>query len=94
MNLDTLRRLEREVWGQGFPQPLFYDRFTVLNQRVVGEKHLKLRLQRDGKSFDAIRFNSLVPAGSAIRAAYRLALNEYNGVQSVQLIVEEWESAA
>ena len=94
MNLDTLRLLEREVWGQGFPQPLFYDRFTVVNQRVVGEKHLKLRLQRDGKSFDAIRFNSLTPAGSTIRAAYRLALNEYNGVQSVQLIVEEWESAA
>ena len=94
MNLDTLRLLEREVWGQGFPQPLFYDRFSVVNQRVVGEKHLKLRLQRDGKSFDAIRFNSLTPAGSTIRAAYRLALNEYNGVQSVQLIVEEWESAA
>jgi len=94
MNLDTIRMLEREVWGQGFPQPLFCDRFTVASQRVVGDKHLKLRLQKDGKSFDAIRFNSLAPAGAAIRAAYRLAVNEYNGVQSVQLIVEEWESAA
>ena len=60
---------------------------------MVGNKHLKLRLQKDGLSFDAIRFNSLAPAGSAIRAAYRLAVNEYNGVQSVQLIVEEFESA-
>jgi single-stranded-DNA-specific exonuclease len=94
MNLDTIRMLEREVWGQGFPQPLFCDRFAVASQRVVGDKHLKLRLQKEGKSFDAIRFNSLVPAGAAIRAAYRLAVNEYNGVQSVQLIVEEWESAA
>jgi len=94
MNLDTIRMLEREVWGQGFPQPLFCDRFAVASQRVVGDKHLKLRLQKDGKSFDAIRFNSLAPAGAAIRAAYRLAVNEYNGVQSVQLIVEEWESAA
>jgi len=94
MNLDTIRLLEREVWGQGFPQPLFCDRFAVLNQRVVGEKHLKLRLQKDGKSYDAIRFNAPAAADSAIRAAYRLALNEYNGVQSVQLIVEEWESAA
>ena len=94
MNLDTIRLLEREVWGQGFPQPLFCDRFAVASQRVVGDKHLKLRLQKDGKSFDAIRFNSLAPAGAAIRAAYRLAVNEYNGVQSVQLIVEEWESAA
>jgi single-stranded-DNA-specific exonuclease len=91
MNLDTIRLLEREVWGQGFPQPLFCDRFAVASQRVVGDKHLKLRLQKDGRSFDAIRFNSLAPAGAAIRAAYRLAVNEYNGVQSVQLIVEEWE---
>jgi single-stranded-DNA-specific exonuclease len=94
MNLDTIRMLEREVWGQGFPQPLFCDRFAVANQRVVGDKHLKLRLQKDGKLYEAIRFNSLAPAGAAIRAAYRLAVNEYNGVQSVQLIVEEWESAA
>ncbi len=94
MNLDTIRLLEREVWGQGFPQPLFCDRFAVASQRVVGEKHLKLRLQKDGKSFDAIRFNSLAPAAPTIRAAYRLAVNEYNGVQSVQLIVEEWESGA
>ena len=94
MNLDTIRLLEREVWGQGFPQPLFCDRFAVASQRVVGDKHLKLRLQKDGKSFEAIRFNSLGPAAGAIRAAYRLALNEYNGVQSVQLVVEEWESAA
>ncbi|MCX7142552.1 MAG: single-stranded-DNA-specific exonuclease RecJ [Proteobacteria bacterium] len=94
MNLDTIRLLEREVWGQGFPQPLFCDRFAVTSQRVVGEKHLKLRLQKDGKSYEAIRFNSLAPAGAAIRAAYRLSVNEYNGVQSVQLIVEDWENAA
>jgi len=94
MNLDTIRLLEREVWGQGFPQPLFCDRFTVASQRVVADKHLKLRLHKDGAAFDAIRFNSLAPAGAAIRAAYRLALNDYNGVQSVQLIVEEFESAA
>jgi single-stranded-DNA-specific exonuclease len=94
MNLDTIRMLEHQVWGQGFPQPLFCDRFAVASQRVVGEKHLKLRLQRDGKSYDAIRFNSLAPAGAAIRAAYRLAVNEYNGVQRVQLIVEEWENTA
>jgi single-stranded-DNA-specific exonuclease len=94
VNLDTIRLLEREVWGQGFPQPLFCDRFEVQSQRVVANKHLKLRLQKDGRSFDAIRFNSLAPAQAHIRAAYRLAVNEYNGVQSVQLIVEEWESAA
>ena len=94
MNLDTLRMLEQQVWGQGFPQPVFCDRFAVASQRVVGEKHLKLRLQKDGKLYDAIRFNSLAPAGAAIHAVYRLSLNEYNGVQSVQLVVEEFESVA
>jgi len=94
INLDTIRMLEHQVWGQGFPQPMFCDRFAVASQRVVGDKHLKLRLQKDGKAYDAIRFNSLAPAGATIRAAYRLAVNEYNGVQSVQLIVEEWENAA
>jgi single-stranded-DNA-specific exonuclease len=94
MNLDTIRMIEHQVWGQGFPQPLFCDRFAVANQRVVADKHLKLRLQKDGKLYEAIRFNSLAPAGAAIRAAYRLAVNEYNGVQSVQLVVEAWESAA
>jgi len=94
MNLDTIRMLEHEVWGQGFPQPLFCDRFAVASQRVVGDKHLKLRLQKDGKLYEAIRFNSLSPTGASVRAAYRLAVNEYNGVQSVQLIVEEWEGAA
>ncbi len=92
MNLDTIRMLENQVWGQGFPQPLFCDSFAVASQRVVGEKHLKMRLKKEGSQFDAIRFNSLGPAGNVIRAAYRLALNEYNGVQSVQLVVEDWES--
>ena len=94
MNLDTLRMLEHQVWGQGFPQPMFCDRFAVTSQRVVGDKHLKLRLKKDGKLYEAIRFNSLAPAGAAIDAVYRLSLNDYNGVQSVQLVVEEFESIA
>jgi len=44
-SMDTARSLERQVWGQGFPQPLFEGDFTVQQQRVVGEKHLKLKLR-------------------------------------------------
>ncbi len=94
-SLNTARMLEAEIWGQGFPQPLFCDNFAVENQRVVGERHLKLQLQKDGKRYEAMRFGSLgtLPATlpGRIRAAYRLAVNEFNGLKSVQLNVEHYE---
>jgi len=92
-NLDLAQRLDQEVWGQGFPQPLFCDEFRVTSQRVVGEKHLKLKLAREGRTMEGIRFNAAEPCPDRVRAAYRLSINDFNGVRSVQLIVEEWEAA-
>jgi single-stranded-DNA-specific exonuclease len=89
--LNTARMLEGEIWGQGFPQPLFCDNFAVENQRVVGERHLKLQLQKDGKRYEAMRFGSLEPLPTRLRAAYRLAVNEFNGLKSVQINVEHYE---
>jgi len=89
--LNTARMLEGEIWGQGFPQPLFCDNFSVENQRVVGERHLKLQLQKDGKRYEAMRFGALDPLPTRLRAAYRLAVNEFNGLKSVQLNVEHYE---
>jgi single-stranded-DNA-specific exonuclease len=83
--------LDAEIWGQGFPQPLFCDNFAVENQRVVGERHLKLQLQKDGKRYEAMRFGSLEPLPTKLRAAYRLAVNEFNGLKSIQLNVEHYE---
>jgi len=91
LTLNTARMLEAEIWGQGFPQPLFCDNFAVENQRVVGERHLKLQLQKDGKRYEAMRFGSLDPLPTKLRAAYRLAVNEFNGLKSVQLNVEHYE---
>ncbi len=45
MNMDTAQVLDQQVWGQGFPAPQFSDDFAVQNQRVVGEKHLKMQLR-------------------------------------------------
>jgi len=90
-SLDIARSLEQQVWGQGFPQPLFEGEFTVESQRVVGEKHLKIKLSTPNASFDAIRFFSADPMPERIRAAYKLALNEYNGKTTLQLIIEHWE---
>ncbi len=91
-NLALAQQLDQEVWGQGFPQPLFCDEFKVVSQRVVGEKHLKLKLARGGKSIEGIRFNAAEPCPAQVRAAYRLSINDFNGVRSVQVIVEDWEA--
>lgn len=85
--LDIARVLQNQVWGQGFPEPLFEGDFHVQSQRVVGEKHLKLKLSSPAGNFDAIRFFSAEPAAAQIRAVYSLNINEYNGSESLQLIV-------
>jgi single-stranded-DNA-specific exonuclease len=93
MNLDSARLLEQEVWGQGFPAPLFDDVFEVANQRLLKDRHLKLQLMKNGVRFDAIQFNHAGNAPARIHAAYRLAVNEYNGVCGVQLMLEHFEPA-
>jgi single-stranded-DNA-specific exonuclease len=85
MTFATAQALENQVWGQGFAPPLFYDEFEVLNQRVLGEKHLKLSLKKDSAVIDAIYFNQTEFLPSTIQAAYQLQTNQYNGIQKVQL---------
>ncbi len=92
-NLETARLLEREIWGQGFAPPVFDDVFRVENQRILKEKHLKLQLRKGNTRIDAIQFNNAEPAAQNIHAAFRLAVNEYNGVAGVQLMLEHFEAA-
>ena len=92
VSINTVRLLENEVWGQGFPAPVFEDVFVVESQRILKEKHLKLRLGKDNLHLDAIQFNFAESPGTTIRAAYRLAINDYNGVQTPQLMIEHFES--
>ena len=92
VSIATVLLLENEVWGQGFPAPIFEDEFVVENQRVLKEKHLKLRLRKGQQRLDAIQFNFSAAPGNTIRAAYRLAINDYNGVQTPQLMIEHIEN--
>lgn len=92
MNLATAQLLSKQVWGQGFNQPLFFDSFKVINQRIVGEKHLKLLLEKDQKRFDAIYFNHHDELPENISAVYALDINEYKGLQTVQLQVKHIDS--
>lgn len=105
INLELAQSLERQVWGQGFPQPSFNARFYVESQRIVGEKHLKLKLrkltsgiqdqltqkpQKSEESFDGILFFHHDPLPDVIDAVYRLQINEYNGKTSLQFLLEYW----
>jgi single-stranded-DNA-specific exonuclease len=83
-------------WGQAFPEPSFDGLFSVRNARVIGERHLKMWVEvpRSGRSFDAIAFNHLengapfaAPQG-AMHLVYRLEVNEYQGEQRLQLLVD------
>ena len=92
MTIAAAHLLDEQVWGQGFPAPQFDDDFEVVNQRVVGEKHLKLKLATDeGHEIDAILFGQSDPLPEYIHAVYSLSVNEFNGRQSLQLIVRHWE---
>ena len=81
-------------WGQAFPEPLFDDVFQVMEQRLVGDKHLKLKLRKENKILSAIAF--FVDTNQwpnhrleQVHAAFRLAVNDYQEQQSVQLIIEQ-----
>ncbi len=86
--------LDHAVWGQGFPAPLFTATFDVVAQRVVGEKHLKLKLARDGTTFEAMRFFQADPLPGRIRAVYALMPNEFNGQRTLQLKLQHWEAVS
>lgn len=82
-------------WGQSFPEPAFDGRFRLLQQRLVGERHLKVMVEplEGGPLIDGIAFNvdtTLWPDSSVrqVELAYRLDINEYRGNRSVQLIIE------
>lgn len=91
ITLEVAQSLAQQVWGQGFPAPQFDNVFKVAMQRVIGEKHLKLRLELHGTPVEAILFGYNQPLPEQVRLVYSLSVNEYNGSQSVQLIVRHWE---
>jgi single-stranded-DNA-specific exonuclease len=87
-DLPTVRSLQSQVWGAGFESPLFCDEVDVLQQRLVADKHLKLRVQLAGAPRDAIWFGRTEPLPSRVRLAFRLAVDRFQGLERVQVIVE------
>ncbi|MEB0140244.1 MULTISPECIES: single-stranded-DNA-specific exonuclease RecJ [unclassified Undibacterium] len=91
---DFIALLDGQVWGQGFPVPLFCDDFKLISQRVLKERHLKLQLEKHGKRYEAIWFGHTDSLPERVRVAFRLDANEYNGVTRVQLLVEHIEASS
>ncbi len=93
LDVTLARSMDETVWGPGFPRPAFVDRFEVASQRVVGAAHTRLELRGSGGRHAAIRFNSVDPLPPRIEAVYRVELNSWQGLQSVQLAIEHWRDA-
>jgi single-stranded-DNA-specific exonuclease len=80
--------LAREVWGQGFAPPTFSEEVEVLGQRLVGEKHLALKLRHQGQPVDGIWFGRVDPLPPLAHLAFRLEADEWQGNKRVRFVVE------
>jgi single-stranded-DNA-specific exonuclease len=85
---EVAQLLDQGVWGPGFEPPLFEDVVEVLKQRLVGERHLKLSLRVNGQLREGIWFGRAEPLLERAQLAYRLSLDEYQGRQRVQMVIE------
>jgi single-stranded-DNA-specific exonuclease len=85
---DLVDTLHHEVWGQGFAPPVFSEEMEVLSQKLVGEKHLALKLKHQGQPVDGIWFGRTEPLPARVVLAFRLDADEWQGVRRVRFLVE------
>lgn len=86
--VELVDTLHKEVWGQGFAAPTFSEEFEVLSQRLVGEKHLALKLKHQGQPVDGIWFGHTESLPAKVTLAFRLDADEWNGVRRVKFLIE------
>ena len=85
---DIADTLNQTVWGQGFAAPVFCEEIEVVSQRLVGEKHLSLKLKHQGQPVDGIWFGHTAPLPAKVKMAFRLEADEWQGVRRVKFFVE------
>ncbi len=88
IGLALIEATERQIWGQGFPPPLYANEFIVAEQRLVKDQHLRLTLELAGRRFAAIWFKRTESLPGRAVLAYRPVLDEYQGTRRVQLVIE------
>jgi len=91
--------LAQEIWGQGFPQPVFYGEFEIAQQSLMKEKHLRLMLRPVGmadgnKPLSAVWFNRTQSLPAKAKLAYRLVTDRYQGQVRIQLMIEAHDESA
>ncbi len=91
---DLVDTLHKEVWGQGFAAPTFSEEVEVVSQRLVGEKHLALKLKHQGQPVDGIWFGHTETLPARVVLAFRLDADEWQGVKRVRFLVEGAEFQA
>ena len=89
--VDLVDTLHKEVWGQGFAAPTFSEELEVLSQRLVGGKHLALKLKHQGQPVDGIWFGHTDALPTRVKLAFRLDADAWNGVRRVRFLVEAAE---
>ncbi len=90
---DVAIELQNQVWGQGFAAPLFHDTLEVISQRIVGEKHLSLKLKMHGQAIDGIWFGRTEALPAYAELAYRLVLDSWQGQRKLKLHIENMRTA-
>ena len=88
---DLVDTLHKEVWGQGFAPPVFCEELQIVSQRLVGEKHLALKMKHQGEPVDGIWFGHTDPLPERVRLAFRLDADEWQGQRRVRFLVEARE---
>jgi single-stranded-DNA-specific exonuclease len=83
--------LQKEVWGQGFAAPTFSEEVEVVSQRLIGEKHLALKLKHQGQPVDGIWFGHTEQLPARVKLAFRLDADAWNGIRRVRFLVEAAE---
>ncbi|MEY3446939.1 MAG: hypothetical protein RIR45_1694 [Pseudomonadota bacterium] len=86
--VDLVDTLHKEVWGQGFAAPTFSEELEVVSQRLVGEKHLSLKLKHQGQPVDGIWFGRTEQLPAKVVLAFRLDADEWNGARRVKFLIE------
>ena len=89
--IDVVDTLHKEVWGQGFAAPTFSEEVEVVSQRIVGDRHLALKLKHQGQPVDAIWFGHTEQLPARVILAFRLDADEWQGVRRVRFLVEAAE---
>ena len=85
---DLVDTLHEEVWGQGFAPPLFSEEVEIVSQKLVGEKHLSLKMRHQGQAVDGIWFGRTEPLPAKVKIAFRLEADEWQGARRVRFLVE------